>query len=72
MSYGQKAKHYLQWVKFIVISFQMNGSVKIRLPEKGPSIPIIHTADFEKYFPGLECSKVDKIFIFIAFSQLCF
>ena len=24
VSYGQKVKHYLQWVKFIVISFQMD------------------------------------------------
>ena len=33
--------------------FISNGSVKIRLQEKGPSIPITHTADFEKYFPGV-------------------
>ena len=33
--------------------FISNGSVKIRLQEKGPSIPITHTADFEKYFPSV-------------------
>ena len=36
--------------------FISNGSVKIRLQEKGPSIPITHTADFEKYFPGMDLS----------------
>ena len=36
--------------------FISNGSVKIRLQEKGPSIPITHTADFEKYFPGVDLS----------------
>ena len=36
--------------------FISNGSVKIRLQEKEPSIPITHTADFEKYFPGLDSS----------------
>ena len=34
--------------------FISNGSVKIRLQEKGPSIPITHTVDFEKYFPGVD------------------
>ena len=36
--------------------FISNGSVKILLQEKGPSIPITHTADFEKYFPGVDLS----------------
>ena len=36
--------------------FISNGSVKIRLQEKGSSIPITHTADFEKYFPGVDLS----------------
>ena len=36
--------------------FISNGSVKIRLQEKGPSIPVTHTADFEKYFPGVDLS----------------
>ena len=36
--------------------FISNGSVKIRLQEKGPSIPIVRTADFEKYFPGVDLS----------------
>ena len=36
--------------------FISNGSVKIRLQEKGPSIPITHTADFEKDFPGVDLS----------------
>ena len=36
--------------------FISNESVKIRLQEKGPSIPIIHTVDFEKYFPGVDLS----------------
>ena len=36
--------------------FISNGSVKIRLQEKGPSIPITHIADFEKYFPGVDLS----------------
>ena len=34
--------------------FISNGSVKIRLQEKGPSIPITHTVDFEKHFPALD------------------
>ena len=36
--------------------FISNGSVKMRLQEKGPSILITHTADFEKYFPGVDLS----------------
>ena len=36
--------------------FISNGSVKIRLQEKGSSIPITHTGDFEKYFPGVDLS----------------
>ena len=36
--------------------FISNGSVKIRLQEKGPSIPTKHKADFEKHFPGVELS----------------
>ena len=37
--------------------FILNESVKIRLEEKGHSIPITHTADFTyKYFPGVELS----------------
>ena len=31
-----------------------NRSVKIRSQEKGPSIPIKHTADFEKHFPSVD------------------
>ena len=34
--------------------FISSGSVKIRLQEKGPSIPITHTVDFEKYFPAVD------------------
>ena len=37
-------------------NFISNGSVKIRLQEKGPSIPTKHKADFEKHFPGVELS----------------
>ena len=36
--------------------FISNGSVIIRLQEKGTSILITHTADFEKKIIGLECS----------------
>ena len=36
--------------------FISNGSVKIRLQEKEPSIPIAHTADFEKCFPSVDWS----------------
>ena len=36
--------------------FISNGLVKIHVKEKGPSIPITHTTDFEKYFPGVELS----------------
>ena len=36
--------------------FISNRSFKMRLQEKGPSIPITHTADFEKYFPGVNLS----------------
>ena len=36
--------------------FILNGSIKIQLQEKGPSIPISHTADFEKYFPVVDLS----------------
>ena len=40
--------------------FISNGSVEIRLQEKGPPIPFTHTADFKNFFwCGLECSKVD-------------
>ena len=52
--------------------FISNGSIKICLQEKGPSIPITHTADFEKYFLGVDLSAPRQNFIFIAFSQLCF
>ena len=38
-----------------------NGSVKIRLQEQGPSILIAHTADFEKYFPGVDLSAPRQI-----------
>ena len=36
--------------------FISNGPVKICLQEKGPSVPITHTADFQKYFPGVDLS----------------
>ena len=36
--------------------FISNGSVKIRLQEKGPSILITHTADFGKSFPDVDLS----------------
>ena len=36
--------------------FILNGSIEIRLQEKGPSISITHTADFEKYFPVVDLS----------------
>ena len=34
--------------------FISSGSVKIRLQEKGSSIAITHTVDFEKYFPAVD------------------
>ena len=33
--------------------FISNVSVKICFQEKGPTIPITNTADFENYFPGV-------------------
>ena len=36
--------------------FIPNRSPKKSLQEKEPSIPITHTADFEKYFPGVDLS----------------
>ena len=36
--------------------FISNGSVKIRLQERRPSVPITHTADFVNYFPGVDLS----------------
>ena len=37
-------------------NFISNESVKICLQEQWSSIPITHTADFEKYFPGADLS----------------
>ena len=37
--------------------FFSNGPVKINLQEQGPSIQIAHTADLEKYFPGVDLSN---------------
>ena len=36
--------------------FISNGSVKINLQDREPSISITHTADFEKYFPSVDLS----------------
>ena len=36
--------------------FISNESVKIRLQEKGPSIPITHRADFKKHSPSVDLS----------------
>ena len=47
----------LFWMGKIHSYFISNGSVKIHLQEKGPSIPITQTADFEKYFPGMGLSS---------------
>ena len=41
--------------------FISNGSVKIPLQEKEPSVPITHTGDFEKNFPGVDLSAPRQI-----------
>ena len=48
-----KKLHHLQKIFSFYTS---NGSVKIKINENDKGITITHTADFEKYFPGIDLS----------------
>ena len=48
-----KRLHHLQKIFSFYIS---NGSIKIKIKENNKEIKITHTADFEKYFPGIDLS----------------
>ena len=48
-----KRLHHLQK---IFAFYVLNGSIKIKIKENDKGIIITHTADFEKYFPGIDLS----------------
>ena len=48
-----KRLHQLQHIFTFYIS---NGSIKIKINENDKAIAITHTADFDKYFPGIDLS----------------
>ena len=49
----RKRLHHLQKIFSFYVS---NGSIKIKIKENDKGITITHTADFEKYFPGIDLS----------------
>ena len=51
----EKSKR-LRHLQKIFSFYVSNGSVKIKLKENNKGITITHTADFEKYFPGIDSS----------------
>ena len=48
-----KRLHHLQKTFSFYVS---NGSIKIKIKENDKGITVTHTADFEKYFPGIYLS----------------
>ena len=52
-----KRLHQLQKIFSFYVS---NGSIKIKVNENDKAITITHTADFEKYFPGIDLSPPTK------------
>ena len=51
--------------------FISNGSDKISLQEQGPSIPVTHTADFEKCFPGVDFYLFFLLYYFLYLELTC-
>ena len=52
-----KRLHHLQKIFSFYVS---NGSINIKIKDNDKGITITHTADFEKYFPGIDLNPTSQ------------